>query len=180
MGLTSSTSSQLNPSPVYPSGQGPHSTPSAVSTHISSRKQTPETHFGFTGSEPPRPLNTREKHKQTFHLISVVKLNVVTEHHVDCWATWSYRRPDTLRWCFWETRSLWPGKGQTQTCLYAVTQKLSGAGKRGLSGLRGTVRGVVTCWMRTSFSSLITFVNSSIWLDSCFVLTPKRKGLLFC
>ena len=34
--------------------------------------------------------------------------------------------------------------------------------------------------MRTSFSSLITLVNSSIWLDSCFVLTPKRKGPLFC
>lgn len=33
--------------------------------------------------------------------------------------------------------------------------------------------------MRTSFSSFITFVSSSIWLDSCFVLTPKRKGLLF-
>ncbi len=52
---TSSTSSQLYPSPVYPSGHGPHSTPSAVSIHMSLRKHTPGVHFGFTTSVPSSP-----------------------------------------------------------------------------------------------------------------------------
>lgn len=60
-GLTSSTSSQWKPSPAYPSGQGPHSTPVAVSMHISSRKQTPGAHFGFTTSVPPKPLKHKRK-----------------------------------------------------------------------------------------------------------------------
>lgn len=55
-----------------------------------------------------------------------------------------------------------------------VTRKeCSEVGKQRLRG-RGTL-GDLTCWMRTSFSSFITLVKSSIWFDSCFVLIPKRN-----
>ena len=65
------------------------------------------------------------------------------------------------------------------THLYEVSER-SEVRQQELSGTHRNCKRVFTCWMRTSFSSLTTLVSSSIWFDSCFVLTPKRKGLLFC
>lgn len=68
-------------------------------------------------------------------------------------------------------RFLWPMK-ELNTHIEAVEG--SGVIKAASGELLYICSDVFTCWMRTSFSSFITFVNSSIWFDSCFVLTPKK------
>lgn len=117
---TSLTSSQLYPSPVYPSGQGPHSSPSSVSMHISSRKHTPGVHFGFTTSDPPSPRNVTNyvlhlvanngtswlSSRVNFWQVFCCKFAAMLKSHLHkcCLCAlarvMSYHRPGTQRWCF--------------------------------------------------------------------------------
>lgn len=140
--------------------------------HMSSRKQMPGTHLGFTTSVPPRPADTKQVEDENHCLVSFW-FEIISFFSESL--TWSHRRPDTLRWCSWGMRSLWPEGGSNANRFTKADMRHWGSGNQ-VATARSTSPAE---WGRPSahLSPLLTpaFGWTAAW---CWPLPEKARNLL--